>query len=315
MSYPEYPLIRSYGGSIVDLARYSEANTYWSAFNPSIGHNGKSVYAVTLRSSNHIINPSNGTYDITVGNTFQNKLYFSELDKNLKLKNLRRIDMDGLETQFQRGLEDAKLFWRDGSWHFTAVMLEKAHTKVARMVVCDLDTKQNKVTSLSVLPSYDADKPEKNWMIPYEPQDSFDFIYGPNMTVVGQLIRGWATDEKRIASLRGGSNLLALGDETFLAVCHKTFYYVNNQYDSRTFGNRSTTKRNYVHYFVRYDKEGFIISMSEGFQFHKPGVEFAAGLVARGKDFLISFGREDVSSHIAIVPSDRVLQSLTPIEY
>jgi hypothetical protein len=51
-------------------------------------------------------------------------------------------------------------------------------------------------------------------------------------------------------------------------------------------------------------------TVSQGFQFYKPGVEFAAGIVADKKDFIISFGREDVSSHLAVIPQKIVLDGL-----
>jgi hypothetical protein len=44
-------------------------------------------------------------------------------------------------------------------------------------------------------------------------------------------------------------------------------------------------------------------------------VEFAAGLVAKDKDFLISFGRWDMSSHIAVLPIETVLKSLQTVRY
>jgi hypothetical protein len=50
--------------------------------------------------------------------------------------------------------------------------------------------------------------------------------------------------------------------------------------------------------------------MSKGFQFYKPGVEFAAGIVERKNDFIISFGREDVSSHLAVLNKSIVLDGL-----
>jgi hypothetical protein len=58
-----------------------------------------------------------------------------------------------------------------------------------------------------------------------------------------------------------------------------------------------------------------IIALSRGFIFHKLGVEFAAGLVVKGNNALISFGREDISSHIATMPMETIKQSLLPVKY
>jgi predicted GH43/DUF377 family glycosyl hydrolase len=45
------------------------------------------------------------------------------------------------------------------------------------------------------------------------------------------------------------------------------------------------------------------------------GIEFAAGLVEKGDDFIVSYGKDDLSSHIAIIPKDIVLNSLEEIPY
>ena len=71
----------------------------------------------------------------------------------------------------------------------------------------------------------------------------------------------------------------------------------------------------YLHYFSNYDKWVHMTHLSKPFRFYKPGVEFAGGIVMRGKEFLISFGKEDVSSHIASLPVATVLESLNPIKY
>jgi hypothetical protein len=44
-------------------------------------------------------------------------------------------------------------------------------------------------------------------------------------------------------------------------------------------------------------------------------VEFAAGLVEHKKDLLISWGKKDISSHIASIPKATILKSLLPLEY
>jgi len=322
MNPEEYPTIRQLGGSVVDVRRFIkdevvyETDKHWSCFNMSIGYWPKKGYVATFRSSNFIYD-SRGLYRIVNGATdFQSKLYFSELDNDFKPKKLREIDFSEVEEyDFKRGVEDARLFYRDGAWHFTCVVLEKNQVERARMAIAKLDSKCTKVVDFELFPGLDALVPEKNWMLPYETNDNFDFIYGPNQVVKDGTLYGWMTDAPETAMLRGNTNLHSLGDETYLGVMHRTFTKTDNRYVAESFGTISTTTRDYVHYFVRFNNEGYIMSMSEGFKFHSPGIEFACGLVAQKKDFLISFGKNDVSCHVARIPMDTVLKSLKTVEY
>lgn len=314
MKYEEFPNVAQLGGRVVDLLRYpNEKDVHWGATNPSIGHNGKAVYATTIRSSNYYIN-KNGSYIPFFGDKYLNRVLFSEFDRDWKLKKLRRVDFDGLNVSFGRGVEDTKLFYRDG-WYFTGVVLEKDHTPAARMAIFKLDVRKSKVVSYTKFPGRDPMVPEKNWMIPYEQNEFFDFVYGPNQIVTGHVSQGWMTDRKEIHNLRGSSNLLSLDDSTYLGVMHRTFFSKSNPFMSSNFSTVQSSLRDYVHYFVRFDKFGYILEIGPGFRFYKPGVEFAAGLVAKGDDFVVSFGRNDVSSHLAFLSKSYVLESLTPVKY
>jgi len=314
MKYVDVPTVVQLGGHVVDLIRYPDVtDAHWGATNASIGFNGKSVYATTLRSSNYYIN-KNGAYIPFFGEQYLSRVYFSELDRDWKLKKLRQVDFDGLGVSFGRGVEDAKLFYRDG-WFFTGVVLEKEHTPAARMAIFELDTRKNKVVSYTKFPGRDPMVPEKNWMIPYAQTEFFDFVYGPNQIVTGHVMQGWMTDRTEIHNLRGSSNLHEMDDGTYLAVMHRTFFNKTSPFLSTTFSTVQSSLRDYVHYFVRFDKHGYVLEVGPGFRFYKPGVEFAAGLVAKGNDFVVSFGRNDVSSHLAFLPQSDVLESLVPVKY
>jgi hypothetical protein len=311
--FPELPTIKQLGGTIVDLLRFADERDHnWGATNPSIASNGKTLYAATIRSSNYHITPT-GSYVLNVGETYLSRVYFSEFDRDWKLKNLRRIDFDGLDVSFGRGVEDAKLFYRDG-WYFTGVVLDKTHTPAARMAIFKLDTKKNKVTSYEKIPGRDAKVPEKNWMLPPTPEE-FDWVYGPNQVLLGHTLQTWLTDNEDVHSLRGSSNLVELEDGTYLGVMHRTYYHGSTPYMGNTFSTVQAQLRDYVHYFVHFARDGYIKAVSPGFRFHQPGVEFAAGLVLKGNQAIISFGRGDVSSHLAFLDMDIILQSLKPVEY
>lgn len=310
------PNITQLGGHIVDLARYVNNNTNWGATNPSIGYQPNKGLVVALRSSNYIIN-AQGNYQIVEGKHFMSKVYFSELDKDLKMRKLREIDLSDIDHDLPRGVEDAKLFWRDGSWNFTCVVpgLPESGKRAARMAIAKLDHKCTKVIDFQKFPGPDPGTPEKNWMVPYEPNPNFDWIYGPNAIVKNHKLTSYMTDHPTTTQLRGSSNLHKLGDNTYIAVLHKKYLNRQQEINRVTFASDTQVSMRYVHMFGRYDTKGNLLEISKPFIFSKPGVEFAAGLTMRGKDFLISFGRNDVSSHIAVLPVRTVFESLQAIEY
>ena len=301
------PTIHRLGGEIKNVRRLADPNIKeWSATNLSIGYHESTGYIGMLRSGNYVITPQ-GQYQVVTGDIIRSKIYISELDPDTyKLTNLRMLDVENIleEGSIRRGLEDPKLFWRDGAWHFTCVTMEKGHTEKARMAICRLSDDLNSVVSFEKFAGIDANKPEKNWMLSPEPNQYFDWIYGPTSTIKDNKMTTHMSDNQQIASLRGNSNLHPLGDETYLAVVHRLF--------TRIITNN--THRFYVHYFAKYDKKGKIIGLSRGFIFENRGTEFAAGLTTQGDNFLISYGSKDVSSHIAILPQELVLKSLLPIQ-
>jgi hypothetical protein len=310
MFIKEHPNITELGGRVTDLRRLVDPeDKTWSATNPSIAMAPKNRYAIAVRSSNYVILP-NGTYHVTTGGLIQSQVWFSELDKEFKIKNLKKVDLSNVGVELKRGLEDPKLFWRDGTWHFTAVMLEKSHTPYARMVTCELDSRGSKVVSLEKHSGMEEKKPEKNWMLTSERSPNFDFVYGPNAIIKDNIMTTKMEDSPKLSALRGNSNLLDLRDDTYLAVMHQTFHKSDMINSANSFGMIKATLRNYISYFVRFDSYGFPIGITKGFYFSRPGVEFAAGLTQNKKDFIVSFGREDVSSHLAFIDKQIILDGL-----
>ena len=311
----DVPLITEIGGTTHQIRRLvNPDDQLWSATNPSIGVSPKGNYAVMLRSSNYVIMPT-GEYRVTTNGTIRSTVWFSELDKDFMIKELKQVDVSDLGVKIERGLEDPKLFWRDGSWHFTCVTMEKDHTPIARMATCRLDTKKMKAFDFVKYPGIDQKRPEKNWSVPYEPNPNFDFIYGPNATIKNNVLTTHMTENENISALRGNTNLVKLDDGTYLGVVHRMFGKAETVWVQQTFGTVNGYIRRYVHYFAQYDNYGKIIAISKGFNFFHSGVEFAAGLVEHKKDLLISWGKKDISSHIASIPKATVLKSLLPLEY
>jgi hypothetical protein len=312
---PSYQTIKQWGGTIYDVCRFVYPNNKnWGATNPSIGHHPDKGFVVSIRSSNYIIEP-NGAYTLTEGSTIKSHVWFAELNAEMKAENLRKVDVSDTGFNIERGLEDPKLLWRDDAWHFTCVIMERGHTPAARMAIAKLDPKCEKIVSFNKLKGIDYSRPEKNWMLPHEPSKNFDFIYGPNQVIKDNKMTTWMTDNTDISSLRGNSNLHLVDDGTYLGVMHRTFVKSAGSWAPTGPNNSKNTIRSYIHYFVQFDKNGMIKALSEGFIFHKDGIEFAAGFsINNGKAF-ISFGIDDVSSHIAELPVEVVLKSLQPVKY
>lgn len=309
-----YPTIAKLGGTTKQIRRLVDPEVKtWSAFNPSIAYSPTEGYAVAIRSSNYVIYLDTGYLEVTNQGEIKNQVWFAELDDDLNLKNLRKVNFADSDFSLERGIEDAKLFWRDGSWHFTGIMMEKGHTPVARVALYKYDQKKNLATLVKKYDGPEYAKPEKNWMAPYEPNPNFDYIYGPTAIIKNDTLINKFNSNKKLSGLRGNTNLHDLGDGTYLAVVH-ILYIKNVTYQSRrTFAVQAGKQKFYTHQFVRYSQLGDIIAISPEFQFEINGIEFAAGLVEKDDNFIVSYGTNDLSSHLAIIAKSRVMALLEEV--
>lgn len=302
---PSYPSITELGGRIQDLCRYVDKDDLtWGATNASIAVDDDGNYSISLRSSNYVITPKGAYTVINSEKGIKSNFWFSDLDKDFNIIKLRKIDTSKVGIKIERGLEDPKLLWDKDHWKFSAVMMEP-HTYPARMVVGHLDKKATKIVSLQKFPGVDVMRPEKNWMMPSQPNPNFDFIYGPNVTVKNNIMTTKLSDCPELSLLRGNTNLHHLGNETYIAVVHRLWQ-----------DQRSIYKlRDYAHHFALYNSQGVITHLSNGFTFYGGGVEFAAGITEHKDEFVISYGSKDVSSHLAFISKKTVLKSLRPVAY
>jgi hypothetical protein len=313
MSNKAIPLLSKVGGEVFNVKRFAYPDDKtWSLFNPSIGSSPQG-YAITFRSSNYVIMPESGELSVQTGGPIKNKMFFTETNENMELLDLREINFKDSGLFVTRGVEDAKLFWRHEKWYFSAVVMEQ-HTPVARMAIFTLDPKNNTAKVDHMYKGQNPRKPEKNWMIPSKPNPNFDFIHGPTSIGKGTQIIFNESNNLKIAPLRGNTNLLDLNDGTYLAVVHILYTTKTRTYDARMFGMRDGLNKDYTHLFARYDERGRLIELSEEFRFIGPGIEFAAGMVEMGDDLVITFGKEDVSSHYARIPKSKALRMLVAVD-
>ena len=312
-------LFESFGGSVQKIRRLINPEVKeWSATNPSIGYSAEGGLVMAFRSSNYVINAETAEYLVTAGNKIQNKVYFCELNSDFKIQNLREVKFDSIpladeDLKLVRGAEDAKLFWRNGFWHFTAVLKEPYGIPIPRMGTFRLKDDVAYFLDLNGFANEDNKKAEKNWMAPYSANSNFDFVYGPTQIVKDRELITVRDQSDEIRGIRGGSNLWDLEDGTYLAITHRTYVKKIEYFSSRKFGVVEAELRNYEHQFARYNEWGKLFQVSEPFQFISPGIEFAAGLVVVGDKVLVSFGREDVSSHLASIELKKVMEMLRDV--
>lgn len=292
----------------------------WSAFNPSIAHSPSRGYAMTLRSSNYVILP-HGALHVTTGDPIRNRVWFAELDVDeeaegggWRLRDLRKVHFSGgcpkVEVKFERGVEDAKLLWRDG-WVFTGVAMER-EIPVARQCLCYLNDDATEVVDIEMLPGADFKRPEKNWMTCERTPQNFDYVYSGNSIVRGGQIITRMDEMPELALLRGNTHLLEDGD-TYIGIMHRLYVNRRAVFDTTRFAHLQSVEKIYDHYFVRFDADGWAIEISKPFFFEHRGIEFAAGIVEHEDDYVISYGKEDASSHIATIDKEIVANMLKPL--
>lgn len=289
-----------------------EGSKTWSGFNPSIGISPDGKIAMTIRSSNYVIvKPHDDSYLLT-GGKVRNRLWFAELNNSLEIESLEEITVDQSKGELRRGVEDARLFWRDG-WEIIAVMLEQ-HTPRARLARYKLVEKTAWLQEKLDYSFIDSKRMEKNWMPTMYPNAKFDYVHDSlNVVTGGTLVR--VSEPKDLATgVRGGSCLWNLDDGTYLAVVHKTYVKTYDLWDSKTFSKRERIIKTYAHMFARYDENGAIIALSDEFSFVEPGIEFAAGLIVKGDDVVVSFGFRDAASCVGVISFDKVMGMLKELK-
>lgn len=306
-------LITQLGGTVSPLLRYTDTtDPNWSAFNPSIGWAAPLGYAMLIRSSNYLLGKKTGKVRLTQGMEVSTRTWFSEVSGDLSLENLREVTFDHGDLPMKRGVEDARLFCRNGQWHFTAVMLERAHTRPARLAEYRLDTDSMVATYLGKLETETPTRPEKNWMAPDVASDKFDYIYSTQQYYKSGAL--YATpNAPKVPGIRGGSGLMLQEDGTYLAIVHRVDINESRVFNTKRFATEVHTDRDYRHLFALYDNNGTLIATSPEFRFEERGVEYAAGLAEKDGNLVISYGKHDISSHLAVIPKNVALSLLEPV--
>jgi hypothetical protein len=315
----DYPLFTELGGTVKQVRRLIDPQDQsWSAFNPSIGISPRGEIKMTLRSSNYTIVRETGELVVTQGNKIQNRLYICDLDEELKVSSIQQITFGDIPWQdtnviMTRGAEDAKLYYRNGGWQFTAIVKEADGVPIPRLVRFALQGTHAEMLEFGGFEGEDSSRAEKNWMLPYEQSEHFDYIYSPTQKLIDRHRYQVRDESPEISGIRGGSNLWKLDDGTYLALVHKTYVKKVEYYDAKRFGVCTNSVKNYEHRFARYNEYGVLFELSNPFQFLGHGVEFGAGLIIKNDEVWVSFGREDVSAHVGKIKLETVMKMLREV--
>ena len=304
---PSVPDISTIGGEISRVLRFPVGGINWSAFNPSICRGGDGSIGMTIRSSNYVLDPTNGRLSVSTGKHVISRLFFCFVDEQtLELGELIEFAIDS-PIQLKRGVEDARLFWRDGGWQVTVVILED-HTPYARLWRFSLDLENKVARFIEAMEGPEPKRVEKNWIAVADgTSEHFDYIYSSTAVYKDGEVVG-IPDAPYGHSLRGGSSLILDEDgKSYISVVHRTYGHKIYGYNPATFSMGFDYLRYYTHQFAKWDLTGKLIGLTDEFVFKEKGIEYAAGLIRRGDEYVISFGRWDVSTWLARIPCKSVV--------
>ena len=286
----------------------------WPTFNPSITADGEQ-FAMIVRSANYRIGADGRYVPVDDGPTsggqgphvIRTENYLVRLTSDLTVVDVRPIvDRSGRVTHptLVRGLEDCRLVRWEGSWWALGTSRDSTADMMANVVLVrldDTDPDEVSIVAAHLLPAPHGDVNEKNW-VPWSVGDELRIVYGWLPRRVFRWDAGTASlamvaehsDAPDRARWRGSSQGVDVDGATLFVVHEAT---------------NGPAGRRYVHRFVRLDGDGSTTA-SAAFTFTGAPVEFAAGLVRRGDEVIISFGIEDRLAALAVVPLAEVQRSL-----
>jgi tetratricopeptide (TPR) repeat protein len=204
-----------------------------------------------------------------------------------------------------RGFEDCRLFWWRGAWHVIACVVDATAEESFQMSIARIDG--DRFTDFHLLLGPERGRHEKNWM-PFVVGDRLLLVYGCHPFVVLE----WDPDVlelhevQRIATpapmagLRGGSQGLPV-DDGYVFVLHEMR------------APPSELRRLYVHRLLKINSALEPVGLSKPFVFQRYGIEFCAGIADAGEDLLLSYGLQDSSAWLTMVPRHALLDLLEPI--
>jgi predicted GH43/DUF377 family glycosyl hydrolase len=306
--------IGSFGGRVQSiLTTVNPFNNSWVVFNPALGKTSEGQLFCIFRVANFVKDneQASGWRVLIDGYDYKNVLYYGNLSDKYEVSDLEELVIKG-GPNLVRGLEDPRVFQREDGWYLLATYMEK-WSEESRMIVYKLDLETKVATFVKLYNGHSLAVAEKNWMPTYDKANpNFDFIYSSTGIYKDDQIILSTTSNKNLNNLRGGAPLYPLNDGSYISICH----IQDKDQKAKIFEDKVKLYDvcNYTHVFVRYNNYGKIIERSPEFVFEDYHVEFASGLIEHEGNFLITYGINDLTSSLAIIPKDNVLKMLFPVD-
>ena len=275
----------------------------WTQFNPSISF-GPEGYRCIIRSSNYSMNDLGQYLTHDPHNVIRTKNYIATLDSELDIVDVQQIKpckWGPIKYTQVRGLEDARLYWANDHWQVYGNLREHRIDGLPTIVTARLD--HDALVDPEIYENFD--RVQKNWS---NLEGSRDFIDLCNPAAV---MRNGITYEERpwilsedSKEFRGGSQAIRYED-FYVSVIHQVDW--------------ETGHRRYFHRFCMFNNNGYLMEFTPPFYFvfdevltDVPMIEYAAGLVTHGGDFIASLGFKDSRAFLARVPISQVLSAMRP---
>jgi len=116
----------------------------------------------------------------------------------------------------------------------------------------------------------------------------------------GRVVAAGRALPPKYRGLRGGSQLVSVGDDAWLGIAHEMNF-------------TASKKKFYWHVFYLVDGRGKTLSMSDPLKLAENGIEFAAGLAIDGDRAVISFGVDDMECKLGETKLSAVMEILRPV--
>jgi hypothetical protein len=104
----------------------------------------------------------------------------------------------------------------------------------------------------------------------------------------------------KYGGLRGGSQLVHVGDGKWLGIGHEMQFLKSLKY--------------YWHTWYLTDSRGKMLAASPPMKLASNGIEFAAGMAIDDERVVVSFGTDDMNCHVGETILSAVLKILRPVE-
>jgi len=223
------------------------------------------------------------------------------LDDDFVVTSVHEIDdrVARVEPKYPvHGIEDLRLFHRDGAWHVSSVTRERREDGLCEMHISRLDGPT--IVDDTVIASPAGWRHEKNWMPIQDGDADFLYVLDPPtpMTIEGSTVRLRSDSIPSLPTFgpRGGSQVI----KTYLG-----WLVVSHDVHIRDDDSRWYTQR-----FHLLDDSWNEIAVSPPWWFGEGAVEYVAGIAETPNGVVLSYGVNDSKARLAEVSWETVQKFL-----